>query len=174
MNRQEKSHDLSYSLFNESLGEIKMNQSLRDLRLETGRENIRTVFDVFDDDNDGKLKFHELKYAMKSLGFDVPNREVLTLITRSDPGHQRHIPFADFEREMLHRISIQDPAEEVKRAFKELAQGAEFITLESLRQYVESIEYPTTDDELKELFQTFDLDDDGRITFREFLTTFDI
>lgn len=167
-------HDTTFNVFNESLGDVKLSQSLRDLRMDTGRENIRTVFEVFDDDSDGKLKFHELKYAMKALGFDVPNREVLALICRSDPAHQRHIAFAEFEREMLLRISQQDPADEVRRAFKELAQGAESITLESLRQYVQSIDYPTTDAELRDLFQTFDLDDDGRITFKEFLTTFDI
>ena len=175
MNRQ-TGGDSSFNsnLPNESLGDIRLSTSLREMRLETGRENIRTVFNFFDADEDGKLKFHELKYAIKALSFEVKNREVLELLYKYDPVNQRYIGFADFEREMLIRIDKQDPADEVKRAFKELAQGAESITLDSLRQYVQGIDYPTTESELKELFETFDLDDDGRISFREFLTTFDV
>ena len=40
------------------------------------QHEIREAFELFDSDRSGKIDFHELKVAMRALGFDVKKEEV--------------------------------------------------------------------------------------------------
>lgn len=47
---------------------------------------VREAFELFDLDKDGKLDYHELKVAMRALGFDLKKAEVLKLLRESSAG----------------------------------------------------------------------------------------
>ena len=45
---------------------------------------IKEAFDLFDTDKTGTIDYHELKVAMRALGFDVKKQEVLNLMKEYD------------------------------------------------------------------------------------------
>ncbi|KAM0801431.1 hypothetical protein BDR22DRAFT_796310, partial [Usnea florida] len=47
---------------------------------EEQREEIKEAFNLFDLDKDNKIDYHELKVAMKALGFDIPKPEILSIL----------------------------------------------------------------------------------------------
>ncbi|KAJ4381758.1 Calcium-binding component of the spindle pole body (SPB) half-bridge [Didymella sp. IMI 355093] len=47
---------------------------------EEQREEISEAFNLFDLDKDGFIDYHELKVAMKALGFDLPKQEILSIL----------------------------------------------------------------------------------------------
>lgn len=51
---------------------------------EDQRQEIREAFDLFDTDKDGAVDYHELKVAMRALGFDLKKAEVLEILRDND------------------------------------------------------------------------------------------
>jgi centrin-3 len=47
---------------------------------EEQREEIGEAFALFDLDKDGHIDYHELKVAMKALGFDLPKHEIHAIL----------------------------------------------------------------------------------------------
>ena len=47
---------------------------------EEQREEINEAFGLFDLDKDGFIDYHELKVAMKALGFELPKGEILQIL----------------------------------------------------------------------------------------------
>lgn len=139
-------------------------------------------FDLFDLDKDKKIDYHELKVAMKALGFDLPKSEILTILqthgTHSDPPnsnapHQSRLllPFAQFQTVMSHRILARDPREEILRAFELFDEGAKgLINLQDLRRVARELGEGLEEDELAAMIDEFDLDGDGAINQEEFLS----
>jgi centrin-3 len=60
------------------------------------RQEIKEAFDVFDTDNDSYLDYHELKVAMRALGFDSKKAEVLQILHDHDRHGRRMISYEDF------------------------------------------------------------------------------
>jgi centrin-3 len=48
------------------------------------KQEIKEAFDLFDTDKTGTIDYHELKVAMRALGFDVKKQEVLGLMREYD------------------------------------------------------------------------------------------
>lgn len=49
---------------------------------EDQRQEIKEAFELFDSDKDGAVDYHELKVAMRALGFELKKAEVLELMKR--------------------------------------------------------------------------------------------
>lgn len=64
--------------------------------LEEQKQEIREAFNLFDMNNDGFLDFHELKVAIKALGFDYTKQEVLQLIHQYDRDERGLMHYEDF------------------------------------------------------------------------------
>ncbi|KAL5258094.1 hypothetical protein ACHWQZ_G012895 [Mnemiopsis leidyi] len=60
------------------------------------KEELREAFDLFDSDKDGVIDYHELKVAMKALGFDVKKAEVLKLLKDYDRDGSGNMYWDDF------------------------------------------------------------------------------
>lgn len=134
------------------------------------KQEIYEAFSLFDMNNDGYLDFHELKVAMRALGFDAPKREVLELLERYDTEDRHQISYDDFYYAMGQRMLARDPLDEVKRAFALFDDdGTGKISLKNLRRVAKELNESLTDDELKAMIDEFDLDDDGEISLDEFI-----
>ena len=59
---------------------------------------IKEAFELFDGDKDGALDFHELKVAMRALGFDMKKPEVLKIIRDHDKTGVGLLDFEDFAK----------------------------------------------------------------------------
>jgi hypothetical protein len=68
---------------------------------EDQKQEIKEAFELFDTDKDQLLDYHELKVAMRALGFDVKKPEVLKILRDHDKTGRGLLEYADF-----HAISM--------------------------------------------------------------------
>ncbi|KAG8899028.1 Calcium-binding component of the spindle pole body (SPB) half-bridge, partial [Tulasnella sp. 403] len=62
------------------------------------KQEIKEAFELFDTDKDGALDYHELKVAMRALGFDLKKAEVLKILRDHDKSGAGLIEFEDFAK----------------------------------------------------------------------------
>lgn len=65
---------------------------------EDQRQEIKEAFELFDSDKDGAIDYHELKVAMRALGFDLKKAEVLKLLRDHDRRGDGLMEFEDFNK----------------------------------------------------------------------------
>lgn len=136
---------------------------------EEQRSEIKQAFDVFDIGNDGKLDHHELKTAMRALGFDATRSEVQQIIRENDSRGERRIGFDEFSKVMTAKMLQRDPREEIARAFKLFDVGhTGKITFQDLKRVAQENGEQIDDEELQSMIEVFDLDGDGAISLEEF------
>lgn len=68
------------------------------------KQEIKEAFELFDTDKDGCVDYHELKVAMRALGFDLKKAEVLKLLRDHDKTGHGLMDFEDFAK-----ISWEEP-----------------------------------------------------------------
>ncbi|KAF1912672.1 hypothetical protein BDU57DRAFT_374272 [Ampelomyces quisqualis] len=151
---------------------------------EEQREEISEAFNLFDLDKDGYIDYHELKVAMKALGFDLPKSEILAVLnahgvltttsTQPGPGHRaqarRLLSFQSFQNVMAQRIVARDPQEEIQRAFELFDEGGKGrITLQDLTRVARELGEGLSHDELVAMIEEFDMDGDNAISREEFV-----
>ncbi|KAK7723650.1 Calcium-binding component of the spindle pole body (SPB) half-bridge [Botryosphaeria dothidea] len=162
------------------------------------REEINEAFQLFDLDKDGHIDYHELKVAMKALGFDLNKQEILNILrtngvpantlkskapapaTTAAQQQQQNpsftgpnrllLPLQTFQAIMAHRILTRDPREEIFRAFDLFDEGGKGkITLQDLRRVARELGEGLQEEELAAMIEEFDLDGDGAIGKDEFV-----
>lgn len=162
---------------------------------EEQREEIDEAFSLFDLDKDRHIDYHELKVALKALGFDLPKSEILAeLQMHGIPASQVHgnggkgaatvgeggasflgpgrllLPHVAFVNLAAARISARDPQEEILRAFELFdAEGKGRIELEDLRRVARELGEGLQDEELVAMIEEFDVRGEGGIDRDAFL-----
>ncbi|KAG6815903.1 Calcium-binding component of the spindle pole body (SPB) half-bridge [Tephrocybe sp. NHM501043] len=130
---------------------------------------IKEAFELFDSDKDNCLDYHELKVAMRALGFDLKKAEVLKLLKDHDKSGHGLIEFSDFAKIMTDKILARDPMEEIRRAFHLFDDDKTGkISIRNLRRVAKEIGDNLDDEELQAMIEEFDLDGDGEINEQEF------
>jgi Ca2+-binding EF-hand superfamily protein len=161
---------------------------------EEQREEISEAFNLFDLDKDGYIDYHELKVAMKALGFDLPKQEILQILQQNGtPAPQQHaarksqqqqqqqqqyqapqrqlLSFQAFQTLMAQRILSRDPQEEINRAFELFDEGGKGrITLQDLTRVARELGEALSHDELVAMIEEFDMDNDNAISREEFMS----
>ncbi|KAG8894518.1 Calcium-binding component of the spindle pole body (SPB) half-bridge, partial [Tulasnella sp. 408] len=157
------------------------------------KQEIKEAFELFDTDKDGALDYHELKVAMRALGFDLKKAEVLKVLKDHDKTGGGLIEFDDFakisEQEfgatrfgrakrlttprflstVSERILSRDPHDEIRRAFQLFDDDhTGKISIRNLRRVAKEVGENLDDDELQAMIEEFDLDMDGEINEAEF------
>eukprot|EP00397_Hematodinium_sp_SG-2012_P038144 GEMP01041456.1.p1 GENE.GEMP01041456.1~~GEMP01041456.1.p1 ORF type:complete len:182 (+),score=45.56 GEMP01041456.1:83-628(+) len=137
---------------------------------EEQKEEIKEAFDLFDSEQNGKINYHELKVAMRALGFDVKKAEILELTRDYDRHETGYIGYEDFREILTERIANQDPLEEISKAFKLFVDdGAEKISFRNLKRIARELGEKLPDEELQAMIDEFDKDHDGQINEEEFV-----
>ncbi|SLM39096.1 cell division control protein cdc31 [Lasallia pustulata] len=154
---------------------------------EEQREEINEAFGLFDLDKDKRIDYHELKVAMKALGFDLPKSEILSILqTHGVPSNPPSstaannpagphpsrllLPLAQFQSIMSQRILARDPREEILRAFELFDEGGKGkIDLQDLRRVARELGEGLEEEELAAMIEEFDMDGDGAISREEFV-----
>ncbi|KAK4988870.1 Calcium-binding component of the spindle pole body (SPB) half-bridge [Elasticomyces elasticus] len=165
---------------------------------EEQREEINEAFTLFDLDKDNHIDYHELKVALKALGFDLPKSEILSILqtygvpasslpsssssanpaltTRPDAkptfsGPSRLLlSQASFTALAAQKIMARDPREEILRAFDLFdADGKGKISLADLRRVARELGEGLQEEELVAMIEEFDMDGDGSIDREEFV-----
>ena len=147
-------------------------------------------FGLFDLDKDKRIDYHELKVAMRALGFDLPKAEIVGILqahgvpTETGKGKgpaagaaaaNTHptkllLPLERFQAVMAERILVRNPEEEILRAFELFDEGSKGrIDLQDLRRVARELGEGLGEEELAAMIDEFDLDGDGAINREEFL-----
>lgn len=163
------------------------------------RQEIKEAFELFDTDKDGAIDYHELKVAMRALGFDLKKAEVLKLLRDHDKTNSGLLEWDDFNRisrfhidqsissvsmrarlltkcwlflpiSVSERIAARDPMDEIRKAFALFDDDATGkISLRNLKRVAKELGETLDDDELQAMIDEFDLDQDGEINENEFI-----
>lgn len=123
---------------------------------EDQRAEIQEAFDLFDTDKDGAIDYHELKVAMRALGFDLKKPELLKLMRENDASGSGLMEWKDFERictcftdTVTERVASRDPREEIRRAFALFDDdGTGKISLRNLKRVAKELGENLDDEEL--------------------------
>ena len=93
-------------------------QKTRTELTEEQKQEIKEAFDLFDTDKTGTIDYHELKVALRALGFEVKKAEVLDLMNEYDREKKGNIEYQDFLDICTTKMNERDPVEEIRKAFK--------------------------------------------------------
>mmetsp|Transcript_44769 Transcript_44769/g.106280 ORF Transcript_44769/g.106280 Transcript_44769/m.106280 type:complete len:181 (-) Transcript_44769:162-704(-) len=135
------------------------------------RQEIKEAFDIFDSEKTGRMDYHELKVAIRAMGFEIKKQEALELMARHDREETGFIGYDAFEEIMCQRFANQDPMEEIRKAFElfdEDQRGK--ISFRNLKRIARDLGEKLTDDELRGMIDEFDQDQDGEINEDEFVS----
>merc|ERR1712098_795106 len=134
------------------------------------KAEIKEAFDLFDHEKTGQVDYHELKVAMRALGFDVKKQEVLRLMRDYDREETGCVNWNGFYEILSEKYLARDPEEEILRGFQLFDDdNSGKIGLRNLRRVARELGEKLTDDELQAMIDEFDADQDGLISRDEFL-----
>ncbi|XP_060752523.1 centrin-3 [Tachysurus vachellii] len=135
------------------------------------KDEIKEAFELFDTDKDKELDYHELKVAMRALGFEVKKVDVMSILKDFDRGGSGKITYDIFKEVVTDRILDRDPKEEVLKAFKLFDDDdSGKISLKNLRRVARELGEDMSDEELRAMIDEFDTDGDGEISQEEFVS----
>ncbi|KAG7476905.1 centrin-3 [Megalops cyprinoides] len=161
---------MSLSLRTELAADRTKRKKRRELT-EEQKQEVKEAFELFDTDKDKEIDYHELKVAMRALGFDVKKAEVLKILKEYDREGRGKITFEDFSEVVTDRILDRDPREEILKAFKLFDDDdSGKISLRNLRRVARELGENMSDDELRAMIDEFDTDGDGEISQEEFIS----
>ncbi|EJT52464.1 hypothetical protein A1Q1_03980 [Trichosporon asahii var. asahii CBS 2479] len=137
---------------------------------EEQRNEVNEAFDLFDSDKDGFIDYHELKVALRALGFDLKKQEVLRILREHDRGNAM-VAKADFEkvsvalRSTIYRQSRPSyRADQRNPAVPDISEKT--MQIPEPEAVTEKILARDPLEELRRAFALFDDDKTGRISLR--------
>ena len=133
-------------------------------------QDLKEDPDLFDLGREGPINPAELKVALESLGYDNDPESILALIKELDPNNTGNV---DFEKmfDMIHsKMQSKDINDQISTAFKMMdIDRTGKITFENLKHVSEALGENISELELKEMINEADDDNDGEISFEEFM-----
>jgi len=133
------------------------------------KTEIKEAFELFDTDRSGTIDYHELKVAMRALGFETKKQELVKIIDQHDREDSGRIAFDSFMEIMTTQILARDPDEEIYQAFRLFDDdNTGKITLKNLRRVARELGENLTEEELQAMIDEFDTDEDGEIHEEDF------
>ncbi|AFZ80373.1 centrin, putative [Theileria equi strain WA] len=133
-------------------------------------KEISAAFNLLDSNNTGRIDYHELKVAMRALGFEVKKQEVLDLIAKYDKTNSGNIDFENFKDIMTKKFYERDPMDEINRAFDLFDEDKKGkIVFNDLKRVSRELGHDLSDEDLRAMIEEFDNDRDGAISKEDFV-----
>ncbi|XP_041449034.1 neo-calmodulin-like [Drosophila obscura] len=133
-------------------------------------KEIRDAFSVYDRDNTGSITCQELGVVLRSLGQTPTEAELYDMIEEIDADNSGTIEFVEFLQMMAKNYQVLNKDESVKAAFEVFDRDTDgFISAQEMRYVIASLGEKLTDQEFDEMFREADLDNDGQLSYDEFL-----
>ena len=79
-------------------------------------QEIEQAFITFDSNKSGTIDRHELRVALKAMGFDIPKQEVQDMMDEYDP-EGKGLNKEAFTRAIASKMSKRNPNDEIKKSF---------------------------------------------------------
>mmetsp|Transcript_128018 Transcript_128018/g.235505 ORF Transcript_128018/g.235505 Transcript_128018/m.235505 type:complete len:142 (+) Transcript_128018:15-440(+) len=128
------------------------------------------AFDLFDTDGSGEIDSKELKVAMRSLGFEPTNEEIIRMIEEVDDDGSGSMQYDEFLILMTDKMLNRDPKDDMLKAFRLLDEHESGkITFQSLRRTAKELGMDWSDKDIQAMFDVADKDNDGEVNEKDFL-----
>lgn len=131
---------------------------------------VKTAFELFDKDRDGLINAEDLKTAFNSLGFEFNQDEILRIIMELDPNNTGTIDYENFAELIQSKMSEREEIDQIQLAFDMFDDDKTGkITFANLKRVAAELGETLSDQELHEMINEADTDNDGEISFEEFV-----
>lgn len=80
------------------------------------QQEIDAAFEKFDSNKSGTIDRHELRVALKAMGFDLPKQDVMAILEEYDPQGQE-LNRENFTKAIASLMAKRNPKEEIKKSF---------------------------------------------------------
>jgi len=131
---------------------------------------LKQAFNEFDVDGGGTINTKELGWAMRAMGMNPTENELLELINEYDTDGSGQIEFPEFCNMMSNKMTDNDDEEMVRMAFRVLDKdGSGTISSHEFKHLMTHIGDKLTEDEVMMLINAADKDGDGSLDFEEFV-----
>ena len=137
-------------------------------------KNMKTKFEMFDDDGSGTICLQELGKLLRYLGYNPTEADVRNLMKSVDRDSTDKIEFLEFVDLMTTKLvnKRKTSKADLERAFTILDKSKRgFILCEKMNEIVTTLGEKLSVDEANELISDLDHNKDGKITSEEFMTT---
>ncbi len=131
---------------------------------------FKEAFQIFDKDGDGLITTKELGTVMRSLGQNLSEEELKTMIQEVDTDESGTIDFQEFLGLMAWKMKETDIEEELVEAFKVFDRdGNGLISAHELRFVMSTSGEQLTEEDIEEMIREADENGDGYIDYEEFV-----
>ncbi|CAG2167552.1 unnamed protein product [Oppiella nova] len=133
---------------------------------------LKTAFEMFDTNHDGRVNEEEMKSMLNRLGISVGDHIVKQLLSEASKSGDGLITESDFMN-WLSKIKTHkdtDVEEDLHAAFAvfDIDKNG-FITKDELKSAMQLMGETITDRDLDQLLSATDIDKDGKINYEEFI-----
>ncbi|CAJ1976831.1 unnamed protein product [Sphenostylis stenocarpa] len=129
---------------------------------------LKELFKMIDEDNSGTITFQELKDGLKSVGSNLVESEIKSLMDAADIDNNGTIDYGEFLAATLH-LNKMEREENLVAAFSYFDKdGSGYITIDEVQQACTDFGLGVL--HLDEMIKEIDQDNDGRINYGEFVT----
>lgn len=130
---------------------------------------FQDAFDLFDEDEDGRLTINELDKALRSCGLIFSESELQYSFQEQDPTNSGIIAFESFLKILAKNLDQPDIAEDMENAFRVFdKQGHEYFTVRELKDILMTYGDPLDPDEMKLFLKDADPKKTGFVIYSEF------
>ena len=128
------------------------------------RAEIEEAFRLLDIDGDGLITTHDIKIALRSIGFEPTKKEILHMISDADSNADGVINLPLFIKMMTKKREEMNPAYHLFAESESRGISAYYIIRVSI-ELGENL----TDEEIHDIIEEVDRDGDGVISLDEFM-----
>jgi len=131
---------------------------------------LKQAFNEFDVDGGGNISTKELGWAMRAMGMNPTENDLLELINEYDTDGSGQIEFPEFCNMMSHKMNASDDKEAVTLAFRALDKdGSGTVETAEFKHLMTHVGDVLTEEEVMMLINAADKDGDGSLDFQEFV-----
>ncbi|KAF6160899.1 hypothetical protein GIB67_025434 [Kingdonia uniflora] len=129
---------------------------------------LQRVFYCFDEDGDGKISPAELQSCVRTIGGELSTADAQDIVTSTDTDGDGLLGFDDFVK-LMKADGEEEEKKDLIEAFRMYEmEGSGSITPKSLKKMLTRLGEAKTTEECKAIISSFDLNEDGVLSFEEF------
>ncbi|KAK9672249.1 hypothetical protein RND81_12G086800 [Saponaria officinalis] len=135
---------------------------------------IRRVFEMFDQNGDGRITTGELTTSLHNMGIYIPDNDLAQMINHIDLNGDGCVDGLEFEslyKLIMEKDNDHDEEDDIREAFNVFDKNGDgFISVDELRSVLESLGLcqGRNLEDCKLMIMKVDVDGDGRVNFHEF------
>ncbi|KAI0209245.1 Calmodulin [Lamellibrachia satsuma] len=130
---------------------------------------IREAFQLFDKDGSGSISTKELGMAMRSLGQNPTEDQLMDMVNEVDENDSGAVDFPEFLKMMARMVTNTDTEVETREAFRCFdVDNNGYIKVDEMRYVMRNLGVDMSEREINELIAEADTNKDGRITYESF------